>query len=89
MNEEAFTSEFPNLFDVSQGNAFKMITIQEDSDFLLAQQKPGRRGCMAGLDRKLMKKEDEKTTRMEQTKKRKIASAENKKSCAGELFFRI
>ena len=74
MNEEAFTAEFPNLFDVCHGNAFQMITIQEDKDFLLAQQEPGRRGCMAGLNRKLKKKEDEKTTRMEQIKKRKIAS---------------
>ena len=61
MNEEAFTAEFPNLFDISHGNAFHMITIQEDRDFLLAQRQPGRRGCMARLDRKLKKKEDEKT----------------------------
>ena len=79
MNEEAFTAEFPNLF-VSNGNAFQIITIQEYRDFLLAQQEPGRRGCMAGLlDRKLKKKENEKTTRMDQIKKRKIASEEDKK----------
>ena len=50
-----------------------MITIQEDRDFLLAQREPRRRGCMAGLDRKLKKKENEKTTRIEQIKKREIA----------------
>ena len=56
-----------------------MITIQEDRDFLLAQWEPCRRGCMEGLDRKLKKKKDKKTTRMEQIKNRKIASEENKK----------
>ena len=79
MNEEAFTAEFPNLCDVSHDNAFQMITIQEDGDFLLVQWESGRRGSMAGLDRKLKKKEDEKTIRMEQIKKQKIASEENKK----------
>ena len=31
MNEEAFTAEFPNLCDVFHGNAFQMITIQEET----------------------------------------------------------
>ena len=62
INEEAFTEEFPNLSDVSHGNAFQMITIQEDRDFLLVQRESGRRGSMVGLDRKLKKKKDENTT---------------------------
>ena len=81
MNEEALTAEFSNLFGVSHGNAFQMITIQEDRNVLLAQRKLGRRGFMTGLDRKLKKKESKKTTRMEQIKKRKIASEENKQNC--------
>ena len=71
MNEEAFNTEFPNLFDVSHGNTFQMITIQEDRDFLLAQREPGRRGCMAGLDRKLKKTKHGKTTQTKQIKKQK------------------
>ena len=50
MNEKAFTAEFPNLFDISHGNAFRIISIQEDRDFLLAQRQPGWRGCLAGLE---------------------------------------
>ena len=85
MNKEAFTAEFPNLFDVSHGNAFQMITIQEDREFLLAPWEPGKRSCVEVLDRKLKKKEDEKTTGMEQIKKRKIASEENKKCVLKKL----
>ena len=77
MNVEVFTAEFPNLFDVSHDNTFQLITIQVDRDFLLAQREPGRRGCTAGLDRKLKKNEDEQTTRMEQIIKRKVAREEN------------
>lgn len=57
--EEAFTAEFPNLFDVAHGDALEMIDIQEDREFLPAQREPGRRGCMIGLDKKLEKKEAE------------------------------
>ena len=63
-NEEAITPEFPNLLDVAHGNALEMIHIQ-GREFLIAQREPGRRGSMAGLDKKLKKKEDEKEKRVE------------------------
>ena len=62
-NEEAFTAEFSNLFDISRGNALQMMDIEEDRQFLLAQREPGRRGSMVGLDKKLEKMEIEKKTR--------------------------
>ena len=84
INKEVFSAEFLNLFDVSHGNAFQMITIQKDRDFLLAQWEFGR-GCMVGLDRKLKKKEDEKTTQIEQIKKRKLIVKKTKQSCLKKL----
>jgi len=79
-NEDAFTADFTNLFDVSHGNALQMIDIQEDREFLIAQQQPGRRGSMAGMDKKLEKKENEKKKRAELLRKRKIASEETKRN---------
>jgi len=50
-NEADFTSELDNLFDIAHMNADDMIKIQEDRDFLKAQQETGRRGCMISVDK--------------------------------------
>ena len=67
------------MFDVSHGNALQIIKIQEDRDFLIAQQEPGRRGSMAGLDKKQEKKDSEKKKLEEQMLKRQAASLDAKK----------
>jgi hypothetical protein len=56
-NEQRFSIEMKNLFDVAHADALCMITIQEDRDFLLAQREPGRRGTMGSVDESLTRKE--------------------------------
>ena len=46
----------PNMFDIAHSNALDMINIEEDRIFIIAQQEPGRRGVLAGVDRKLAEK---------------------------------
>jgi hypothetical protein len=57
-NEETLSGTFNDLFDVTHQNALEMIRIEEDKQFLLAQQEKGRRGVMAGVDVSLTKKEE-------------------------------
>lgn len=49
-NKEDFTAQFGNLFDVAHEHVLKIIDIQEDCAFLLAQWKLGRRGCRVGQE---------------------------------------
>lgn len=63
----------------SHVNALQMVQIDEDEEFLIAQWEPGRTGSMAGLDKKLEKKESGKMKREEQVKKRQITSEELKR----------
>ena len=57
--ENAFLSEFDNLFDVAHADAFTLITVQEDREFLMTQREKGRCQCMStAIDMKLAKIED-------------------------------
>lgn len=58
-NEESFTDTFSDLFDIAHQDALVLITVEEDRAFLLAQREKGRKGAMAGVDTKLLKKEAE------------------------------
>ena len=65
--ESAFVSRLEDLFDVAHADALtKTSVLQEDKDFLLAQREKGRRGSMAGLDKKLAAKEKRAFEREEQ-----------------------
>ena len=55
--ENAFASRLGDLLDLAYANAMSMITVQEDKDFLLAQQEEGRRGSTAGLNLTLTREE--------------------------------
>ena len=54
-NEALFRKELNNLFDVAHEEALKMIKIQEDKNFLIAQREPDRHGTMGGADISLAK----------------------------------
>ena len=58
-NEESLTDTFSDLFDIAHQDALVLITVEEDRAFLLAQRVKGRKGAMAGVDVKLVKKEAE------------------------------
>ena len=51
--QKAFEERLPDLFDCAHAEALALMTIAEDKEFLLAQREKGRRGSMAGLDKKL------------------------------------
>lgn len=56
-NEQLFSNDMMNLFDVAHADALNMIKIQEDKDFLIAQREPKRRGGMGSIDKSLHNKE--------------------------------
>lgn len=50
--EEGFRATLEDLFDIAHADALKLISLDEDRNFLLAQREKGRRGTMAGIDAK-------------------------------------
>lgn len=86
-NEQRFSIEMKNLFDVAHADAICMIKIQEDRDFLLAQREPGRRGNMGSVDKSLAKKEVRSLKRKEAHMKRREKEKEQDEtsSCRVEL----
>lgn len=79
--ENMFTEELDNLFDIGHADALDMINIEEDKLFLLAQREKGRRGYMAGEDRKLAELETRK-----QLKKASYEAHKRKQEDACEKF---
>ena len=61
-NEASFVDKLEDLFDIAHMNALKMIKIEEDRAFLLAQEK-GRRGCMGSIDKVFTSKELQRAKR--------------------------
>ncbi|KAG0721650.1 hypothetical protein GWK47_046059 [Chionoecetes opilio] len=51
--QKTFQESLPDLLDIAHSDALTQMTIPEDKEFLLAQREKGRRGSMAGLDKKL------------------------------------
>ncbi|KAG0711531.1 putative 39S ribosomal protein L24, mitochondrial [Chionoecetes opilio] len=51
--QKTFQESLPDLLDITHSDALTLMTIPEDKEFLLAQREKGRRGSMAGLDKKL------------------------------------
>ena len=81
--ESAFVSRLEDLFDVAHADALtKTSVLQEDKDFLLAQREKGRRGSMAGLDKKLAAKEKRAFEREEQMLARRHQMEQIKQSTA-------
>lgn len=75
-NEKKFVDKLDDLFDIAHADAMKIITIQEDKEFLLAQREKGRRGYMGQVDKvlalketKIAKKKEIITKRAEREKK--------------------
>ncbi|GBN03742.1 hypothetical protein AVEN_124045-1 [Araneus ventricosus] len=76
-NERSFISHLNNLFDIAHATALEIIKIEEDRKFLLSQRKPGRRGCLMGIDMKLAKREERVLLRViEQENRRAHHSSE-------------
>ncbi|KAG0709989.1 hypothetical protein GWK47_023732 [Chionoecetes opilio] len=51
--QKTFQESLPDLLDIAHSDALTLMTIPEDKEFFLAQREKGRRGSMAGLDKKL------------------------------------
>ena len=63
--EEAFKEKLNDLYDMAHQDAMKLIKIQEDRDFLIAQRVKGRQGSMICVDKVLTAKEDRSKLRRE------------------------
>ena len=72
--EEYFKEKSSNLLDLAHRDAMSLIKNHEDKAFLQAQREPGRRGCMAGVDKCQEKIEKNKAQRVEDEKRRKEIS---------------
>lgn len=71
MATNKFIDELDDLFDIAHSNAFDLMNIDEDKDFLTAQREKGRPGCMMGADHILAEKEIRKVARVEKEQQRK------------------
>lgn len=67
-----FGQNLNNLFYIAHENAFDIITVELDKEFLCSQRKIDRLGCLLGVVMKLMEKEKRKNIR---TKKRGYKTA--------------
>src|SRR5215469_2063815 len=54
--ENEFLGKLNDLFDIAHGDAFQLIKIEEDREFLINQRKKCRQGSMIGIDRALVEK---------------------------------
>lgn len=69
--EDAFLNSFDDLFDIAARDALKTMKNEDSKQFLIAQRKKGREGCLLGVDRKGQEKEEKKMKRLEDEIKRK------------------
>lgn len=74
--EEAFKSALDDLFDVARQDALQNMC-EEDKQFLLQQRKKGRPGCMAGVDMKLVRREERRQNRIAALQSKRSANLNN------------
>lgn len=76
--ENEFVDILDDLFDVAASDALTVMKNNDDREFLLAQRKKGRDGCLIGVDQIGQNKEHKKQERIEaEEKRRKKAEAQN------------
>ena len=51
-NGALFRDQLNNLFDVAHEEGLKIIKLQQEKDFVIAQHKPGKHGTMGRADKK-------------------------------------
>lgn len=68
--EQEFTNSLDDLFDIAHADALKSSSTHA-KEFLAAQRKTGRIGCLMGTDKKQMEKEERVADRLEKIELRK------------------
>ena len=83
----SFQGTLKDLFDIAHQDAMRLMTIQEDRDFLEAQRKPGREGKMVGVDEQWAEKEERKEKRkMQEARRLELEKeAEKERNAKAEL----
>ncbi|GBM72735.1 hypothetical protein AVEN_67702-1 [Araneus ventricosus] len=72
--EQNFKEKLEDLFDIAHSNALKIITIEEDKQFLFSQSQKGRIDVLGGID----KRTDEKEKRvLKRLKRRRTGTKKN------------
>lgn len=88
-NVRKFISDLNNLFDIAHANALEIIKTEEDRKFLLSQREPGRRGCLAGVDMKLAKREERALLKVMKYEHRWTEAQRNRRSLPFTFIRRI
>lgn len=70
-NESEFISTLDDLFDIAATDALTQMKVQEDRNFLIAQRRKGREGCLLGVDQKGQKAEEKRQERIDAEEKRR------------------
>lgn len=84
--ENEFISDLNNLFDIAHANALDLMKIEEDKIFLQLQREPGRKGCLAGIDKRAMKREERSLERAMKFDERR---AKEQARCQGDIQFNL
>ena len=81
----SFKQSLDDLFDISHSDAMKIIKLQEDRDFLIAQREKGRRGTFGPVDTALAAKEDRVEKRRNKQKRLKIKSVDEHEASTSKV----
>lgn len=76
--EKEFSDKLDDLFDIAHANALTMMSSAEDVEFLKAQRRKGRPGCMLGVDEVLYRQEQNRAEREEQEEMRRNRASHDK-----------
>lgn len=77
--EREFVDKLDDLFDMSHRDSMELIRDDETREFLTAQRKKGRIGCLLGIAQKEQMKEDKRELRLQQEEARKAKALDESK----------
>ena len=79
--ERIFLESLDELFDIGHQNALEMMKNTEDRNFYILQKEKGRKGYMAGIDKKWAEKEKNKEKRLLSQERLVEKERKKKKRC--------
>lgn len=85
-NEEAFSAEIIELFDIAHANAMDLITNEEDKLFLQSQRQKGRQGYMGSIDKEFHKQQLKKNEKNESLLRRRNRSDVDKEALVAQAM---
>lgn len=81
--EAEFTEKLDDLFDIAHANALETMKLKENREFLIAQRRKGRIGCIGPVDKKFADAEKRRLDRLEKEQERHERAKVNQSSQIG------